>query len=206
VSPEPVQNNQYKTTSEQQEQKHLLTADVAGPPVPKLAAAASDSDGEFVRFWDAYPRKTGKVAATKAWARLKNGSRALALIDVAARNAGHGWPTDHKFIPHPATYLNGKRWADEWRTTGASPQRGARQLPAFDESKAAQVNAASLARLAGHADPNDPTAEASEQREYEQRCNEAKAKGIRPTDPRYPLPPRCAYAAGATPRTLGESF
>ncbi|CAB4127620.1 hypothetical protein UFOVP95_41 [uncultured Caudovirales phage] len=64
----------------------------------------------FEIFWKAYPRKTGKGAAEKAWAK------ATARLDpevIFSAIAAYPWQEDPQFIPHPATWLNQKRWLDE---------------------------------------------------------------------------------------------
>jgi hypothetical protein len=69
----------------------------------------------FVAFWDAYPRKVGKPAALKAWGRI---ARADALLDamldaIRAQQRSAQWTKDGgEFIPHPATWLNQRRWED----------------------------------------------------------------------------------------------
>ena len=69
----------------------------------------------FDVFYKAYPRKVGKEAATKAFAKAKAGAvLANILADIDRRVSGGEWTTEKvQFIPHPATYLNGKRWEDE---------------------------------------------------------------------------------------------
>lgn len=70
---------------------------------------------EFLAFWAAYPNKTGKGDAWKAWQRIKPRPDIGALIPAVSRDiASPGWRRDHgKYIPHPATWLNGRRWEDE---------------------------------------------------------------------------------------------
>jgi uncharacterized protein YdaU (DUF1376 family) len=66
-------------------------------------------------FWGRYPRKVGKPAAKKAW----NGVRPQTQDTVEAMNEGLGlwegfWAKkDKEFIPHPATWLNQRRWEDQ---------------------------------------------------------------------------------------------
>jgi len=77
----------------------------------------------FAEFWSVYPRKVAKPGATKAWGALKPDD---ALIDkILADLCRREWESaDPKFIPHPATYLNNRRWEDAPAT--ASPARLAR--------------------------------------------------------------------------------
>lgn len=69
----------------------------------------------FDEFYTRYPRKVGKGAARKAFARaLKIAS--LEEIIEGLENSVHYWEsegTEKQFIPHPATWLNGERWCDE---------------------------------------------------------------------------------------------
>jgi hypothetical protein len=67
----------------------------------------------FDDFWAAVPRKIGKGHARKAWSAATKKAEPETIISAvksfAAACAGH----DQKYIPHPATWLNGERWADE---------------------------------------------------------------------------------------------
>jgi hypothetical protein len=70
----------------------------------------------FAEFWAAYPRKDSEEAAIKAWRKLAPEAelQARILADVIHRAAGEKWREKKgEFIPHAATYLNGKRWQDE---------------------------------------------------------------------------------------------
>lgn len=70
----------------------------------------ADVDG-FDSFWKLYPRKEAKALAVKAWKKAKvNGEVASVLASLAKQK--NNW-TDPKFIPHAATWLNGRRWEDE---------------------------------------------------------------------------------------------
>lgn len=68
----------------------------------------------FAEFWNAYPRKTQRKDALKAWTKLKPERALLDLItgNLRARVDAGEW-TEKQFIPHPATYLNQERWKDE---------------------------------------------------------------------------------------------
>jgi len=70
----------------------------------------------FPKFWKLYPNKKGKAAAQKAWAKLHVTDDLFNLIaqGLARQCVSPGWTKDGgQFIPHPATWLNGKRWEDE---------------------------------------------------------------------------------------------
>jgi hypothetical protein len=72
-------------------------------------------DPDFRAFWDAYPRKVDKGHARKAWLTvMKKGGVDPSVIIAGAiryRNDPDRKP-DIKFTAHPATWLNGERWAD----------------------------------------------------------------------------------------------
>jgi hypothetical protein len=62
------------------------------------------------RFWKPYPRKVGKGAALKAW---RTACKTADPEQIIAGLTRFRWPDDHKFTPHPATWLNAQRWLDE---------------------------------------------------------------------------------------------
>lgn len=70
---------------------------------------------EFEEFWIVYPEKVGKGKAHEAWKKLSSEEMKLCL--PAIKNQ-----IEHKhfrnrrgedYIPHPATWLNQRRWEDE---------------------------------------------------------------------------------------------
>ena len=77
----------------------------------------------FTEFWQAYPRKVGKGAAEKAWVKLKPNLQTV-LSALAWQSRQDGWTKDQgAFIPHPATYLNQRRWEDEKPATTTTQPR-----------------------------------------------------------------------------------
>ena len=74
----------------------------------------------FDEFWEAYPKKKAKEDARKAWAKLKPDETLGKVIiqAVEAAKKSKDWQKEKgQYIPHPATYLNGKRWEDEGNET-----------------------------------------------------------------------------------------
>lgn len=68
-------------------------------------------DPYFWLFWQLYPRKIDKDRARRAWKKIKP-ARAMALAILQSLRAWKlcdQWQ-DERFIPHPATWLNGRRW------------------------------------------------------------------------------------------------
>lgn len=70
----------------------------------------------FTQFWSAYPKKKGKQAAEKAFKKIAPDETLLKtmLNALEEQKRSAEWQKDNgQFIPHPATWLNGKRWEDE---------------------------------------------------------------------------------------------
>lgn len=70
----------------------------------------------FEKFWNAYPKKTGKQAALTAFAKIKNPETVVEQIlqALAWQVESDQWRKDGgQYIPNPATYLNQGRWQDE---------------------------------------------------------------------------------------------
>ena len=90
-------------------------------PAPKKSAASARQKrpaftGAFDRFWVAYPRHQGKEAARKTWEKIRPNDALLAemLAALERQRASDQWRRDGgRFIPLPATWLNGRRWEDE---------------------------------------------------------------------------------------------
>lgn len=90
----------------------------------------------FPKFWKLYPNKKGKTAAEKAWKKLKVTDDLFTLITqgLAKQCASQAWTKDKgEFIPHPATWLNGKRWEDEVSSLGNVHQFPASRHADFDK-------------------------------------------------------------------------
>ena len=70
----------------------------------------------FDEFWQAYPKKTGKGEARKAWAKIRPDAELLQQILAAVewQSKCDQWQRDNgQYIPYPATWLNQQRWEDE---------------------------------------------------------------------------------------------
>ena len=67
---------------------------------------------DFEKFWTAYPRTSGvsKANAKKAWRNTK-GVPVETILEAVGWCKRHEWEgKEQKYIPHPSTWLNGKRW------------------------------------------------------------------------------------------------
>lgn len=105
LSGEARQRRDNDETAARQSQGAILN------PKPKPISTTS-----FSTFWTAYPRKAGKAQAGKAWQKLNPDSTLQGRIFEALewQRQQVEWQKDGgKFIPHAATWLNGRRWEDE---------------------------------------------------------------------------------------------
>ena len=83
----------------------------------------------FNDFWTKYPRKVGKGAAEKSWIKALQSTEADTII---ASLVAYKFSEDTNFIPHPATWLNQRRWEDAMEMKGETEIKGF-----FIESKSA---------------------------------------------------------------------
>lgn len=98
-------------------------------PVPK--PSSEPAPAAFLAFWSAYPRREARQAALAAWQKLRPPPETVAEIMAGLDRwqQSRQWLTD-RVIPHPATWLNQRRWQDEpepattiRRTNGSTPHR-----------------------------------------------------------------------------------
>lgn len=85
------------------------------PPITVNEPSMRANDG-FMTFWKYYPRKVSKESAQKVWSKLTPdaGLQATILQAIEFQKRTEQWQKDGgRFIPHPATWLNGRRWEDE---------------------------------------------------------------------------------------------
>jgi hypothetical protein len=107
------------------------------PPHETNKQCTTDAQMLFESFWAAYPRKVGKGAAKKAWAKIRP-SRTMVGQMIAAiheqQNSVQWQRNNGQYIPHPATWLNQTRWEDEPEIVRDSscqhtPEDGGNELP-----------------------------------------------------------------------------
>ena len=108
------QNNNKSVTARESESEDESKYNISSF---KDSKSNKDTYGDgFLKFWNMYPKKVGKGAAYKAWGKIKTPVEIVALIEVAIewqKNSNQWSKKNGQFIPHPATYLNEKRWEDE---------------------------------------------------------------------------------------------
>lgn len=108
---EPSRNPNQEPRTNNQETKDQEHTVAAAPD-----AVAKPADDLFAKFWKLYPVKKGKAKAEAAWSKLKVTDDLFTLITqgLARQVVCHDWAKEGgQYIPHPTTWLNGKRWEDE---------------------------------------------------------------------------------------------
>ena len=89
----------------------------------------------FARFWSLYPRKQGKKKAREAWYKLAPSMALCRRMSAAlkAQMRSEEWTRDGgRYIPYPATWINGRRWEDE---LAPPPAAAAQTEPAREEDR-----------------------------------------------------------------------
>lgn len=116
----------------------LLDINTYPPKPPKGGGARSgkktdqEPDADFFAWWEQYPRKEGKKTAINAWCRAQKEGELPGLVcmleKLSEQKQSEQWRGDGgKFIPHPSSYLNQRRWEDETNLPGlvSDPFEGA---------------------------------------------------------------------------------
>jgi hypothetical protein len=116
-SKETETETETETESETESIK-TLGRQAGRPPEP-----GSDDDPDWAAFWDAYPRKVAKGQARKAWrTAIRNRKAGPKEIILAAERYRDDRTRTAEFTAHPATWLNGERWAD-YAAAASQPRR-----------------------------------------------------------------------------------
>lgn len=118
-----IKNKELKTTAgftvdglpvtgKQQYIKYIYTKEIKNKK--DIYCASGDARNTFEEFWSIYPVKKNKQRSQKLWESMKLDVYAKYIIqDVKDRLAGDSQWRDERYIPHPSTYLNNRRWEDD---------------------------------------------------------------------------------------------
>ncbi|HEX2528490.1 MAG TPA: DUF1376 domain-containing protein [Geminicoccus sp.] len=87
------------------------------PPLVPLPGedGVGDLDAEFETWWQANPRKVGRQKAAEAYRQARQEATAEQLASALAAAAAK-WRADgihERYIPHPANWLEQRRWEDQ---------------------------------------------------------------------------------------------
>lgn len=66
----------------------------------------------FETFWSAYPRRIAKAEARRAFDKAMRKTTLETILSALESYKKH--KPEYADFCHPATWLNGERWADEW--------------------------------------------------------------------------------------------
>lgn len=93
---------------------HPESGDTPQPPKGGERTPKKPDLRGFPEFWVAYPKKVAKGAAESAWLKLGTAERDAAIEAIQRQRS---WPCFTQAPPdkqpHPATWLNARRWEDE---------------------------------------------------------------------------------------------
>lgn len=131
-----------KPKTKQQQQPELFKEEAASEEdnVP-LVEAEEVEPYPFERFWNLYNFKHDKQPAEKAWNKLNNKDRAAAMAAI---------PNYHAYLEHKrstgfnqnqayaATYLNKRRWEDDYSITDTTPQNNGNNNKQYNNRLAQQ--------------------------------------------------------------------
>ena len=82
--------------------------------IKSAIALSANANRDFEKFWSVYPRHEGKQAARKTFEKLNPDDALLStIINAIAKQKQSAQWSEARYIPHPATWLNGRRWEDE---------------------------------------------------------------------------------------------
>lgn len=94
------------------------------PPAPqprrkKPSSLSKKQEERFNRFWHIYPRKENIGAAERAWAKIDPDEELTAKIIEAVQAAKKldSRFREKQYTPHPASWLNGREWLNEYDST-----------------------------------------------------------------------------------------
>lgn len=100
----------FNQIKEIQNQPGLSEKSYNQPPLPTTNNHIKKTPDGFVDFWAAYPRKVAKGKAETAYRLALKEADPTKLLEAVR---SYQFSSDPKFIPHPATWLSGKRWLDD---------------------------------------------------------------------------------------------
>lgn len=109
------EQNRLRKANQRERQRALAAATTKALPSPEKDTL-SPLDRRFEKFWKSYPRKVGKGAAEKSFKKYKpdDALTERMIASVEAHKRSDQWRRDGgQYIPHPATWLNQRRWEDE---------------------------------------------------------------------------------------------
>lgn len=107
-------------------------------PIQSKKESESESELQFGEWWKEYPRKVDKQDALKAWKKLSLDDDLFKSIMDGLAKWNRYWKARNEpdFIPHPATWINKRRWESEPpKIRNKNPAQNYSQRPPISEEK-----------------------------------------------------------------------
>ncbi len=122
---EEQEETKGETYSVEREREREREKDMVEMDLGEAKEKAPTDQECFNQFWKLYPNKKAKAAALRRWKAMRISQEIfLAIMDGLQRAlVSQEWSKDGgAYIPHPATWLNGGCWEDEYKpmATGRS--------------------------------------------------------------------------------------
>jgi hypothetical protein len=106
ADPIPDPNFKLEALNARDADARTHTRFVAAQGMPKYSTS-------FEAFYAAYPHKVAKPRAWKAWKAQECAPVAEAVMQGLAKQLPAFAATSLNYVPHPSSWLNGRRWEDE---------------------------------------------------------------------------------------------
>jgi hypothetical protein len=119
-SPSPIPSPSPSPSPSPKEQDSCLEPEKSPPREPSSKKRAVDSES-FKSFWEIWPNKKAREAALRAWKKINPTEHPKIMLAVPAQiKSGDLNVVDITYCPHPATWLNDKRWNDDLKPSNNS--------------------------------------------------------------------------------------
>ncbi len=104
----PPNENELSTVPKGKKQRNIKSKE------PIYCSSGDERDRLFDEFWNCYPRKQGRLKATRAWNKaIKIETPQKIIADVKIRCTDHEQWQTLQFVPLASTYLNNQLWTDQ---------------------------------------------------------------------------------------------
>ena len=117
-----AQNRERKRRQRDKDKKSRPVTDGHAPSRHTDTDTDTYKDKTFVCFWDLYPRKENKKKAKTAFDNLSLTDQQAIIEHLPIRIEKQWQHTAKQFIPQATTFLNGRRWEDEFQAVAEEQQ------------------------------------------------------------------------------------
>jgi hypothetical protein len=113
--------NTYAVTAKEQPRNNQVTAEEQPSNTPnkenndKKVKKVNNNTAGFSLFWEAYPKKVGKIDAERSWNKSKDKPEIEVILkSIEDHKRSEQWTKENgQYIPNPSTFINQGRWMDE---------------------------------------------------------------------------------------------